>query len=247
MDRMLYLAMTGAQQAMVAQSVNSNNLANVSTTGFKSDLEQFRSMPVYGSGLPSRVYALTERPATDVTAGAIQTTGRSLDVAVDGEGWLAVQSRDGSEAYTRAGDLRIEASGMLLTGAGLPVIGNSGAPIVIPPAESVEIGVDGTISIRPLGQTATVLAEVDRIKLVNPPVDQLTKGKDGLIRVKQMDAVEPDATVKLVSGALEGSNVNTVEAMVKMIELQRQYEMQVKMMKTASDNDAALSSIMKLA
>lgn len=248
MDRMLYLAMTSAKQTMLAQSVNSNNLANATTTGFKQDLEQFRSMPVYGPGMPSRVYAMSERPATDFAAGSFNTTGRSLDMAVNGDGWLAVQAADGNEAYTRAGDLRIDATGTLTTGAGHPVIGNNGGPIVVPPAEAIEIGADGTISIRPVGQASNTLAEVDRIKLVNPNPDDLTKGEDGLIRLKPgRDPAPADAAVQLVSGALEGSNVNTVEAMVKMIELQRQYEMQVKMMKTAKENDAADDSIMKLA
>ena len=240
--------MSSAKQTMVAQAVNSNNLANATTTGFKSDLEQFRSMPVYGQGMPSRVFAMSERPATDFTQGSFNTTGRDLDVAINGNGWIAVQSADGSEAYTRAGDLRVDANGMLTTGAGHPVIGNSGGPIVVPPAEAIEIGGDGTISIRPVGQAPNVLAEVDRIKLVNPSAAELTKGKDGLIRMKAEGDIAPaDAGVQLVSGALEGSNVNAVDAMVKMIELQRQYEMQVRMMKTAQENDAAASSIMKLA
>jgi flagellar basal-body rod protein FlgF len=247
MDRMLYLAMSGAKQTMLAQSVNSNNLANATTTGFKADLEQFRSMPVYGEGMPSRVYAMTERPATDFTTGSFNTTGRDLDVAVRGEGWIAVQAKDGTEAYTRAGDLRMDANGMLTTGTGLPVIGNNGGPIVVPPAETIEIGVDGSITIRPVGQAPSVLAEVDRIKLVNPAADDLTKGSDGLIRTKQAGETAPaDAAVQLVSGALEGSNVNTVDAMVKMIELQRQYEMQVKMMKTAKDNDDSASSLLRM-
>lgn len=248
MDRMLYLAMSSAKQTMVAQSVNSNNLANSTTVGFKADLEQFRSMPVYGHGMPSRVYAMTERPATDFTPGSFTTTGRELDMAISGEGWIAVQAPDGSEAYTRAGDLRINANGVLTTGAGHPVIGNAGGPIVVPAAEKLEIGTDGTISIRPVGQAPNVLAEVDRIKLVNPAAEELTKGKDGLIRMKQEGEVAPpDANVQLFSGALEGSNVNTVEAMVKMIELQRQYEMQVKMMKTAQENDTASSELLKMA
>lgn len=248
MDRMLYLAMSGANQTMLAQSINSNNLANATTTGFKADLEQFRSMPVYGQGMPSRVYAMTENPGTDFTPGSFNTTGRDLDMAIRGSGWIAVQAADGSEAYTRAGDLRVDASGILTTGAGHPVIGNNGGPIVVPPSEAIEIAVDGTISIRPVGQAANALAEVDRIKLVNPAHGELTKGRDGLIHLKESGVVaDPDASVQLVSGALEGSNVNSVDAMVKMIELQRQYEMQVKMMNTAKENDASLSSIMQLA
>jgi flagellar basal-body rod protein FlgF len=248
MDRMLFLAMTTAKQTMHSQAVNSNNLANATTTGFKADLEQFRSMPVYGQGMPSRVYAMAERPGTDFTPGSFTTTGRDLDVALRGEGWLAVQAADGSEAYTRAGDLHIDANGILSTGTGLPVIGNNGGPIVVPPAETLEIGADGTISIRPIGQAPTVLAEVDRIKLVNPDAGELTKGKDGLIRMKQEGEVATaDAAVQVTSGALEGINVNSIDAMVKMIELQRQYELQVKMMKTAKENDASTDSIMRLA
>lgn len=248
MDKMLYLAMSGAKQSMLAQSVNSNNLANATTTGFKQDLEQFRSMPVYGQGMPSRVYAMSERPSTDFSPGTFNTTGRDLDMAISGEGWLAVQAEDGTEAYTRAGDLRIDANGILTTGAGHPVIGNNGGPIVVPPAESIEIGSDGTISIRPVGQAPNVLAEVDRIKLVNPNPDEVTKGNNGLIRLKQQGEVAPaDAAVRLVSGVLEGSNVNTVEAMVRMIELQRQYEMQVKMMSTAKENDASATALLRMA
>ncbi len=246
MDRMLYLAMTGAQQTMTAQAVNTNNLANVSTTGFKADLEQFRSMPVFGDGMPSRVYAMTERPGLDFTPGPLNSTGREMDVAVRGQGWIAVQAADGSEAYSRAGDLRLDAGGMLVTGAGRPVIGNGGGPIVVPPAEKLEIGVDGTISIRPVGQGANVLAEVDRIKLVNPALADLTKGEDGLIRTKDGVAPEADAGVQLISGALEGSNVSAVESMVKMIELSRSYELQIKAMKSAEETDASATSMMRL-
>lgn len=246
MDRMLYLAMTGAKQMMTAQAVNTNNLANASTTGFKADLEQFRSMPVFGPGLPSRVYAMSERPGTDFTPGPINTTGRPLDVAVRGQGWMAVQAPDGTEAYTRAGDLRIDSNGLLVTGAGHPVLGDGGAPIAIPPAEKLEIGVDGTISIRPVGQEASTLAEVDRIKLVNPNYQDLSKGEDGLMRLANGELAPADAAVQLASGALEGSNVNTVEAMVNMIELARQYETQVKMMRAAKDNDEATSQMMRL-
>jgi flagellar basal-body rod protein FlgF len=247
MDRMLYLAMSTAKQTMQAQAVNTNNLANATTTGFKADLEQFRSMPVYGEGMPSRVYAMTERPGIDFEQGPINATGRDLDMAIQGEGWIAVQAKDGSEAYTRAGDLRIDSTGMLTTGAGLPVMGNNGGPVIVPPAETLEIGGDGTISIRPIGQAASTLAEVDRIKLVNPDAANLTKGEDGLIRLKDGGTAPANAEVTLISGALEGSNVSTVDAMVKMIELQRQYEMQVKMMSTAKENESATDQLLRMA
>lgn len=246
MDRMLYLAMSTAKQTMNAQAATSNNLANVSTTGFRADLEQMRSMPVFGDGMPSRVYAMNERHAIDFSDGPIISTGRDLDVAVRGEGWMAVQSPDGSEAYTRAGDLHLDDTGLLSNGAGHPVLGNNNQPIIIPPAEQVVIGIDGTISIRPLGQEAAEMAEINRIKLVNPEPTELTKREDGLIRLKEGGASPADANVQLQSGSLEGSNVSAVEAMVKMIELQRQYELQVKMMKTAKDNDAATDQMLRI-
>lgn len=247
MDRMLYLSMTGASQIMQAQAITTNNLANVSTTGFKADLAQFRSMPVFGDGMPSRVYAMTERPGTDLSAGAHNHTGRELDMAVRGDGWIAVQAPDGGEAYTRAGDLHISSAGLLVNGAGHPIIGDNGGPIAIPPFEKIDIGTDGTITIRPLGQQANVLAQVERIKLVVPGAEQLTKGEDGLMRLKDGGALPPDASVQLVSGALESSNVSVVDSMVRIIELSRQYETQVKMMNAAKENDASSDRLMQLA
>lgn len=245
MDRMLYVAMSGAKETMIAQAMNNSNIANASTTGFRADLQQFRSMPVFGNGHPTRVYALTERPATDFTQGPIVQTGRNLDVAIKGEGWIAVQARDGNEAYTRAGDLRTDVNGMLTTGTGLPVMGDGG-PIAIPPASQVIIAADGTISILPPGAQPTELAVVERIKLVNPPPENLTKGLDGLIRQKDGQVAETDAAVQLVQGAVEGSNVNPADALVDMIELSRRYELQVKMMKTADENAQQSATILRV-
>jgi flagellar basal-body rod protein FlgF len=246
MDRMLYVAMSGAKQIMLAQAVNNNNLANVSTAGFRADLDAFRSMPVFGPGYPSRVYTMTERPGTDMSSGALTTTGRELDVAVNGQGWITVQAPDGSEAYTRAGDLRVSVNGQLETGAGHPVMGNGG-PIAVPPFEKIEIGSDGTISILPIGQAPSALAVVDRIKLVNPLQRDMEKGVDGLMRVKNSQGgVAPDATVSLAGGVLESSNVNAVEAMVKMIEMSRHYETQIKMMGIAKENDVAATQLMRI-
>ncbi len=245
MDRMLYVAMSGAKQTMLAQAVNTNNLANASTSGFRADLATFHSVPIYGPGQQSRTYAVAEQPGIDASEGALLTTGRELDMAVKGQGWIAVQAPDGSEAYTRAGDLRISATGQLTNGAGHAVLGNGG-PIAVPAFEKLEIGADGTISIRPVGQSATTLAIVDRVKLVKPPVDQMYKGDDGLMRLKDNATLPPDASIQVVSGVLESSNVNAVESMVNMISLSRQFEMQIKLMKTAEDNDSAASQIMRL-
>jgi flagellar basal-body rod protein FlgF len=245
MDRMLYVAMSGAKQTMLAQTANSHNLANANTNGFRADLETFRSMPVYGPGQPSRVYAMTETAGVDTTSGAINPTGRDLDIAVKGEGWIAVQAADGSEAYTRVGNLRIEDGGILKTGSGLSVLGNGG-PIALPPSEKVEIGTDGTVSIRGIGQSASTLTVLDRIKLVRIDGNELTKGKDGLLRMRDGSPAAADASVGIVSGALETSNVNTVDAMVNLISLARQYETQVQMMKTAEETDTAATQLLSL-
>ncbi|MGR9051433.1 MAG: flagellar basal-body rod protein FlgF [Gammaproteobacteria bacterium] len=247
MDRSLYIAMTGAKETLSAQAANANNLANTQTTGFKADFEQFRSMPVFGPGYPSRVYALTERPGVDLASGPMQTTGRALDVAIEGEGWIAVQGPDGGEAYTRAGDLRVTPAGQLQTGTGLPVIGNNG-PIVIPPSQKTDIGRDGTISIIPLGSNAATLATIDRVKLVNPSLKDLEKSSDGLLYLKQgTPPAVADANVRLAQGALEGSNVNAIDAMVEMIELSRNFELQTEMMRQTNDNSEAAARLMRMA
>lgn len=246
MDRMLYVAMTGAKQTMLAQSVNSHNLANVSTTGFRADLNNFLNVPIEGQGYPSRVNSVAQNPGTDFSTGKIMSTGRELDMAIKGDGWIAVQAKDGSEAYTRAGDLRISTGGLLTTGAGHPVLGSGGGPIIVPSAEKLEIGVDGTISIRPVGQSATALVSVDRIKLVNPASNELSKGPDGMMRTRNGIPASADANTTLVSGALETSNVNPVDALVKQITLARQFEMQVKAMKAVDDNASMTAQMMRL-
>ena len=245
MDRMLYVAMSGAKQTMLAQAANSNNMANANTTGFRADLAAFRSMPVFGPGEPTRVYAMAERPGVDLNNGVINSTGRNLDIAVNGDGWIAVQAADGSEALTRAGNLRIGEGGILETGAGHPILGNGG-PIALPPAEKMEIGTDGTISIQGIGQDASTLTVLDRIKLVKPDETQLYKGADGLMRIRGGAEAVPDASVGIVSGALETSNVNTIEAMVNMISLARQYEAQINIMKSAEEVDGMSTELLSL-
>ncbi|KRW62255.1 flagellar basal body rod protein FlgF [Pseudomonas sp. TTU2014-080ASC] len=245
MDKMLYVSMTGAHQNTLAQRAHANNLANISTTGFRRDFEQARSMPVFGDSFPARVYAMSERPGTDFTPGSLQETGRDLDVAVGGKGWIAVQAPDGGEAYVRTASLNVDALGVLRTGNGLPVLGNAG-PIAIPPEQKIEIGADGTISIRALGEAPNVLAEVDRIKLVNPDLKQMEKGQDGMIRYTGQGLVEADATVQVTSGFLESSNVNAVEEMTAILSLSRQFELQVKMMRTAEDNSSAMARVLQM-
>ena len=242
---MLYIATAAAQQAMLAQAVNANNLANVSTTGFKADLLAFQSLPLDDQGVSGRVYSTVDQNGVDLTPGPVTTTGQQLDVAVSGDGWLAVQSSDGTEAYTRSGSLRLTSSGTLINGSGRPVLGNGG-PIAIPPAEKIEIGDDGTISIRPEGQTPSAMVVVDRIKLVNPDQSQLVKGEDGLMRLQDESIAAPDSGVRLISGALEMSNVNAVDAMVNMIALSRQFEAEVKLMKLAEENDTSSTELLTI-
>lgn len=245
MDRMLYVAMSGAREIERAQAANTHNLANVHTAGFRADLAAFRAMPVFGPGFPTRVYAMAERPGVDLSPGAIVSTGRELDVAIHGEGFIAVLAPDGTEAYTRRGDLQLGPNGQLQTGDGHAVLGSAG-PIAVPPAEKIEIGADGTITIRPLGQAANALVVLDRIKLVRPQTTQLVKGADGLLRLKDGTTAEADAGVRLTAGALEGSNVDAVEALVNLIALARRYELQVKLMREAADNDAVSAQTMRL-
>lgn len=245
MDRMLYIAADGASQIQKAQAVNANNLANVSTTGFKAQFEALRALPVYGPGYDSRVHTQSGTPGVDFSPGSLMATGRSLDVAVNGQGWIAVQAPDGSEAYTRAGDLRVSPTGVLETGAGHPVLGDGG-PITIPDAQELEIATDGTVSVLPVGQAPSTLAVVGRIRLVNPPAGALVKGEDGLMRPQNGAPVPPDASVRVASGALESSNVNSIEALTTMIHLARQFETQVKLMKTAEEADAASTKLMSI-
>lgn len=235
MDHSLYLAMTGATQVMRAQDVVSHNLANASTTGFKSELDAFRSLPVLGPGQPTRINAVAQGIGRDERQGVMQHTGRPLDVAVRGAGWIAVQAPDGTEAYTRAGDLQLTADGLLTDGAGNPVMGDGG-PITIPPSAQIAIGGDGTISTVPLGQGPSTLTPIGRIKLVNPDPTTLTKGTDSLLHTTDGAPAEADPTVQLASQMLEGSNVNPTRELVQMISLSRQYEMQVRSIKTAEDN-----------
>ena len=244
MDKFLYVAMSGAKETLRAQAANSHNLANASTTGFRADLSAFQSRAVTGSGYASRVYATNSTTGWDESVGAQMYTGRDLDIAVQGDGFIAVQGRDGREAYTRAGDLFVDANGQLMTKTGLPVLGDGG-PLSVPPNNSLAIAPDGTISIVPQGQGPETTASIGRIKLVNPGNENLDRGEDGLFRMKDGSDAPSDANLRVASGSLEASNVNAAEAMVNMIELARNFELQVKAIKAAEDNGAASSQLLR--
>lgn len=244
MDRSIYIAMTGATQIMRAQDVVSHNLANASTVGFKGELDAFRSLPVQGPGNPSRINAVAQGIGWDTTQGPLQHTGRALDVAVQGSGWIAVQAPDGSEAYTRAGALQLTADGLLTDAAGHPVIGNGG-PISIPASTQIGIGEDGTISTVPLGQGPETLTQIDRLKLVDPDAAGLEKGADGLMHLAGGGVAPADAGVRVAPESLEGSNVNPSSELVRMIGLSRQYEMQVRAIKSSEENADASAKLLQ--
>ena len=246
MDKSLYVAMTGAKGILDAQAVNNFNLANASTTGFKADLAAFQSQAVAGSGYASRVYATDSTTGWDQSQGALLTTGQPLDVALQGPGYIAVQGPNGQEAYTRNGDLHLTSTGLLVTSTGQPVLGDNG-PITLPPSSSIKIGDDGTITVLPFGAPAQSLATVGRIKLVNPPADTLVRASGGLFQLAAGgSATAPaDASVKLASGVLESSNVDLASAMVNMIDLSRNFDLQVKAMKSADDNAQASSQLLQ--
>jgi flagellar basal-body rod protein FlgF len=246
MDKYIYVAMTGARESMRAQAINSHNLANASTVGFRAELAAVTTQSAgEGDRAAARAFASISETGWSQSAGPLQSTGRDLDVAVEGDGWIAVQAPDGTEAYTRAGDLRLDATGAVRNGAGHPVL-SGGGPLVIPPHASLVIGADGAVSIVPLGQGAETTARVGNIKLVKPDPAQLERGPDGLFRVKGGGDAPADASVRIVSGALEGSNVNVADAMVRMIELSRQFDMHMKTLRTVEDNARNSASLMRI-
>jgi flagellar basal-body rod protein FlgF len=242
MDRMIYTAMTGARHILEQQANASNNLANATTTGFRAQLDSFRAVPVQGNPLPTQAFVVDATVGTDFTPGSIQQTGRDLDVAIQGRGWLAVQTADGGEAYTRHGSLKLSENGQLLTQRGDAVLGDGG-PISIPPDTRIAVAKDGTITGIAANQPPTVLG---RLKLANPPENNLARGDDGLFRTRDTGTADADASVVVIGGSLEGSNVNTADAMVNMIALSRQFEMQMSLMKNAESNETKASQLLAL-
>jgi flagellar basal-body rod protein FlgF len=249
MDRLIYTAMTGASEALEQQAVVANNLANTSTTGFRAQLANFRSAPLaFGDGTQvndttTRTFVLSATPGADYTAGPITRTGNPLDVAVEGPGWLAVQTPDGNEAYTRAGNLHIDQNGQLMTATNMPVVGGGG-PISVPPGADVTIGKDGTVSALIPGDPPTAIAQIDQLKLVNPDPNTLQRGNDGLFHTTDGNPADADQTVVLAPESLEGSNVNPVAAMVSMITNARQFQMQTKLLQNADTNDQSANQLL---
>jgi flagellar basal-body rod protein FlgF len=245
MDRLIYTAMTGAKHVFMQQAGTANNLANASTIGFKTQEHRFRAVPVEGSGMPTRAFVVDASVSDVMDQGPMMFTGRNLDVAVDGKGWVAVQMPDGSEAYTRAGSLDVNVTGVLETKGGYTVAGDGG-PITIPPDNNIEIAPDGTVSVVSTFGTPNNANALGKIKLVNPSEADLVRGADGLFRLRSGQPAAADQNVKLASGTLEGSNVNVTDAMVNLISLSRQFEMQIKMLTTADTNAQRADQLLTL-
>lgn len=245
MDRLIYTAMTGARQAFVQQAGVAHNLANASTIGFRAMEHRFRAVPIQGEGQPTRAFVADASVADVFDQGPMMATGRPLDVAVKGDGWIAVQGENGQEAYTRAGNLQVNANGQLQTAGGYTVL-SDGGPIAVPPDNSVTIAPDGTVSVVPLFGTPNSANDVGRIKLVNPPRESLTRGDDGLFRLRSGQPAEADENLRLSPETLEGSNVNPVDAMVSLISLSRQFEMQIKLLQSADSNASKATQILSM-
>jgi flagellar basal-body rod protein FlgF len=245
MDRLIYTAASGAKHILEQQATTSHNLANVTTTGFRAQIDTFRAVPVQADGLPTRAFVVNSTVGADFSAGPMQTTGRELDVALRGKGWITLQMPDGSEAYTRAGALKLNENGLLQSAGGFTVAGDGGA-ITIPPEVNVSIAGDGTIAGIATTTKPGASTVLGRLKLVNPPEQDLVRGDDGLFRLKDGSAAPVDPGVAVIGGALEGSNVNPVDAMVTMIALARSFEMQMSLVKNAENNATKATQILAL-
>lgn len=244
MDRLIYTAMTGAKHILEQQATTAHNLANSTSTGFKAQVDSFRAVPVISEGLPTRAFVVDATVGADFNAGIIQTTGRDLDVAIQGQGWLVVQRADGSEGYTRNGSLKVSENGVLQTATGRTIMGDNG-PISIPPDVAISIAKDGTISSVTNETLPGPSNIIGRLKLVNPPENTLTRANDGMF-ITPTGTAEVDINVNVVSGALESSNVNVVEAMVTMISLARQFETQMKLIQSAENNANKASQLLSM-
>lgn len=248
MDKALYVAATGARSTLRAQGTVSHNLANADTTGFRAALANTQSFRIPGEGHASRIAALHVDQGFDARQGAQRATGNPLDVSLYPNRWLAVQAADGGEGYTRAGNLTLTPNGQLLAGSGQPLLDEqNGMPLAIPPHQAMAIGQDGTVSIVPLGEGPETMAIIGRIRVVDAAPERLARGLDGLMRGTdaQLPPV-PAAGDVMATGALEGSNVDAAGALVQMIQLQRQFEMQVKLIQRGDDNAQAANSVMRL-
>lgn len=243
MSKALYTAASGGNQVLEQMNTATHNLANVSTDGFRAKLDGFRAIQTISQDLPVQAFVLNTSVASDFTPAAIHQTGRDLDVAISGHGWLVVQDEKGQEAYTRGGSLQMDANGILRTQSGWAVLGDSG-PISLPPDETITIAKDGTLSSIPVGNKVANVNVVGRLKLVNPNEKDLIRGDDGLFRTQNGLAAEVDASVRLVSGGVEESNVNAITSLVEFITLSRKLDANARLITSLQTNDEKSSTVL---
>jgi len=246
MDRLIYTAVSGMADSMIRQGALASNLANAQTIGFRA--ETFDSTPVAltsPTSLGARTMVTTGVLGADMSAGSIVETGRTLDIAMQGEVMLAVQVADGSEAYTRRGDLSVSPSGALVNGDGRPVIG-SGGPITVPPGAEISIGPDGSVLMADPAMPDQPPQVVDRVKLANWQGSQIVKGTDGLFRVRDGGVLPADEEARVQVGALEQSNVDITRILVEMVQAQRLFDMRTKLVATAKELDEGGASLMRI-
>jgi flagellar basal-body rod protein FlgF len=245
MDRLIYTTLSGMRTSLEHQAVTAHNIANVSTPGFQRDIRMRSTAKLAGQTFESRLQATSHVNGTDTTAGQIMPTGRALDVSFGENIYLAVQAPDGREAYTRRGDLRASKTGLLETGDGYSVVGLAG-PITVPTAGNIEIGSDGTVSVQPVGASATARITIGRLKLVHAMADDVQKDRNGLLNSVSDEPLPADSTARLTSGTLENSNVNMAVSLVDLLEEARRYELQVKLLTTAKELDQSSTSLLQL-
>ena len=245
MDRLIYTALSGMRGAMARQTATANNLANANTTGFRAEMSSATALWLRGAGLQTRVPVSEQVVAADMAPGSVTATGRDLDVAMQGDALLAVQADDGSEAYTRRGDLQVSPTGVVTTGDGHPVLGDGG-PLTLPPADSIRIAEDGAIWIVPTGGDPNQPQQVDRLKLTTSAGSRIQKGVDGLFRVANGGALPSDPDARLTTHSLEGSNVNTSQTLIAMIEASRSWDMQLQLVTQAREMDTSAADLMRL-
>lgn len=245
MDRSLYIAANSARHVEQAQAVHAHNLANVSTDGFRGRFAATLAEAVEGTGLPGRVYGVAKAPGYDLTTGTVRETGRTLDVAIDGPGFLTVQMPDGREGYTRNGALRVDSAGRLMSEEGYQIVGGSG-PMALPPYSTLVIAGDGSLSVRPQGQGAETIVQVDRLKLVNPEPGTVERTQPGIFTTLDEQLLQLDPTIRVASGALENSNVSAVGELTEILALARRFEIETKLMKSAEENDEASTQLLRI-
>ena len=245
MDHAIYTAMGAASQTLQQQAVTANNLANASTPGFRAQLNALRAVPVQGESLPTRTLVTASTPGSDMTPGAMDYTGRSLDIAVRQDGWLAVQAEDGTEAYTRNGNMELNNAGQL-TIQGKVVMGDGG-PIAVPQGSEITIAADGTITALNPGDSPNATVQLGRLKLVKATGSEVTRGDDGLFRpTGNVQTLQADPTIQVMPGVLEGSNVSSTQTMVDMIANSRRFEMQMKVISSVDENEQRANQLLSM-